>query len=281
MRLFTVSSSTTFAVLNLTLADGMARGTDGGPGINGGPGQGGAIYCTNGTIDASNCVFIRNTAQGGDGGATNGFPSGNGGVAQGGALYVANGFLNATNCIFAMNASLGGVPGAVATAPSSITIGGDAFAGAIFDPGTSMQLVGCQVLSNRAVGGPGRRFNVAGASSGGTAYGGAFYPVENLWLIRSTVSANSNVAGAIGSAFGGAFYVNGSLHVIESVLSSNTATGGRIASGSGSALPGRISFGGAIHERDRFGLGDKPAVSADFPVGRARIPDACGFGNPR
>src|SRR5262245_1757135 len=73
VRLFTVSSNTTFALLTVALVDGLAKGTngiDGNAGTPGGPGEGGAIYCDGGTVMATDCSFLRCKSQGGQGGTS-------------------------------------------------------------------------------------------------------------------------------------------------------------------------------------------------------------------
>src|SRR6266550_2709809 len=93
IRLFKVESNVTFVLKSLTLADGLARGTNGGPAIDGGPGEGGAIYNNGGTVTALNCAFLRNTAQGGEGGTGPVFSqrNGSGGAGSGGAIYINGG----------------------------------------------------------------------------------------------------------------------------------------------------------------------------------------------
>ena len=68
IRLFEVQSNVSFFLVNLTLADGLAFGTNGGTSMDGGPGEGGAIYNDGGTVSALTCGFLRNSAQGGQGG---------------------------------------------------------------------------------------------------------------------------------------------------------------------------------------------------------------------
>src|SRR6266567_4196057 len=166
IRLFMVESNVTFVLKSLTLADGLARGTNGGPAIDGGPGEGGGIYNNGGTVSALNCGFLRNSAEGGEGGTGPNFSprNGSGGASSGGAIYNNGGFLNATNCTFVLNYSLGGT-GAIATggAYSVSSIGGDAKGGAIHNQEGGIQLVACLVSSNQALAGPGRRFSVLDA----------------------------------------------------------------------------------------------------------------------
>jgi hypothetical protein len=249
VRLFQIEPNVSFTLISLTLADGLARGTNGGPAIDGGPGEGGAIY-SSGNLSALNCAFLSNIAQGGEGGTgTNASPrNGNGGPALGGAVYVNGGFLTATNCTFALNSSLGGT-GAVANlgSLSVISTGGDANGGALHNQGGDVRLVDCLFSGNQALAGPGRRFSVLEASFGGTAHGGAICNnTGELRVVHCTLSGNSSTAGKARAASGGAIHQDGAnLYVIESLLDSNRATGGGgFQGGAGSPIAGGTGYGG-------------------------------------
>jgi hypothetical protein len=84
-RLFFVDASNQVVQINnLTLANGMARGGNGGERAGGGAGMGGAIFANAGHLITSNIVFSGNAAVGGDGGAGSGANSGGGGGGAGG-----------------------------------------------------------------------------------------------------------------------------------------------------------------------------------------------------
>src|SRR6185503_247306 len=68
VRLLDVSPSATLGLVNLTLVDGRATGTQGVGSSSGGPGQGGAVRVQGGTLWASNCHFLGNKGVGGRGG---------------------------------------------------------------------------------------------------------------------------------------------------------------------------------------------------------------------
>ena len=71
-RVFTVTSPINFTLINLTIANGLAVGTNGAPGVVGEIGRGGAIYAPGATLGLSNCQFLANIARGGVGGPTTG-----------------------------------------------------------------------------------------------------------------------------------------------------------------------------------------------------------------
>ena len=95
----------------------------GGQGGRAGYARGGAIFSNGGEVRLTNCVFLANTAKGGDGGPGGGGSSGlnggdggdggGGGSANGGALCSAAGALiQLVNCAFSGNGAGGGIGGA-------------------------------------------------------------------------------------------------------------------------------------------------------------------------
>jgi len=245
VRLFQVHSNVSCALMSLTLADGLARGTNGGPATDGGPGEGGAIQ-SSGNLSALNCAFLRNTAQGGEGGSgTHISPNGNGGPALGGAVLVNGGALNATNCTFEANYSLGGT-GSVPSLYFERSIGGDAQGGAIYNQGGVIHLVNCLVSGNQALGGPGI-YQTAFPFTGGKAYGGAICSrAGEVWVVHCTVSSNSVTAGSASAAYGGAVHHDGgNLSILESLLESSKATGGAGVE-RGGPIPAGAAYGGAV-----------------------------------
>jgi hypothetical protein len=105
--------------------------------------------------------------------------------------------------------------------------GGDGLGGAIFNLGT-LEIEGCALYNNQAIGG------IAGSGGfRGAGRGGAIYSYEgNVFVRNSTLSGNSAVAGsgpANGSgSFGGALYsLNGELTIDNSTITLSTATSGK------------------------------------------------------
>lgn len=119
-RIFFVSTTTSTDAVNfnnLTLANGYAKGGDGGIAAGGGMGAGGAIFVNTGAVSISAVAFTGNAAQGGKGGNGNPKPSGlsaapasggggglggnggngNGGGGGGGGGYLGNGGSSTAN----------------------------------------------------------------------------------------------------------------------------------------------------------------------------------------
>jgi len=250
-RVFDVQPGVTLLLVDLTSVDGLARGTNGGIGMNGGPEEGGAVY-NRGTVTALNCIFSRNSAQGGEGGTGNLFlDNGNGGVSSGGVIHVEVGFLHATNCTFEANYALGGT-GAVAVlgSLSVVSIGGDAKGGAIHNQGGEIHLVDCLVSGNQALARPGRRYSMLEASFGVTAYEGAICNnTGELRVDHCTVFTNSGKAGKAKNASRAAIYQNGgSLRIVETLMDSNKAIGGAgFQGGAGTRISGGSAHGGGLY----------------------------------
>lgn len=82
------------------------------PSSPGGRGYGGALYVAGGTASITDCSFLGNTAQGGDGGNKYGKASGSdGGAGSGGAVFVASGEASLHNTTITANNAIGGLAG--------------------------------------------------------------------------------------------------------------------------------------------------------------------------
>lgn len=205
VRIFDVLGGATLHLINLTLANGLAMGTNGPPGQGGGRGQGGAIRISSATLTALNCKFFSNRALGGTGGQGNplGPPMGYGGVGEGGAIFLAPGQVRLTNCIFGSNIAAGGKGGTNTNEmpgfPTAAAPGGPAYGGAICAGNSQISLVGCEFGTNRANAGAfGNGLPFPDAIPG--TWGGACY------VASGTVSAQNcawiaNVARLAGGAF--------------------------------------------------------------------------------
>ncbi|MCU0527047.1 MAG: hypothetical protein MUF72_19750 [Elainella sp. Prado103] len=105
---------------NLTIADGIARGTTGTTGGNGAAGQGGGLLINGGNVTLINMTFRNNQAIGGNGGNNPAGVGGNGGDGQGGAIYVrGNSTLRINNTSFEQNKAVAGNRGTGATPGAS------------------------------------------------------------------------------------------------------------------------------------------------------------------
>lgn len=272
-RLFTVAPGIKLVLQNLTLADGLALGTNGGAGIDGGPGQGGAIYSYAGTVSALNCSFLRNRAVGGAGGTggTTGPYNGSGGLGTGGAVFGIYGYLNFTNCSFIWNSSLGGTGAVAQSVRSVLSGGGDAQGGAITTIGGTLALANCSMSGNQAQGGPGRKYSLIGAYQGGAGYGGALYSsTGEVWLVHSKVVTNATVAATLAPSFGGAVYqTGGNVRLAESWLQSNTSLGGAGLPGYGGGIgaPSGPSMGGSIYTATGFTWVTNSTISGNLALG--------------
>ena len=187
-RLFCINAGKTLTLINLTLQDGLAAGTNGVLSTAGGDGAGGAILNQGGTLNAINCSFLSNTAQGGQGGA-NAVAGGN---AFGGAVVNQGGWVGLTNSVFGNNIAAGGQGGEGGEGEGGM--GGSSFGGAVYSDGGVVVADNCIFQTNSSA-----------AGGGGDGY---------FW-------------GLAGDGSGGAiFNTNSALKLIRTVLSSNTCTGG-------------------------------------------------------
>ena len=185
VQVFKVLSNVTFTLLNVTIARGRCT-------------NGGAIYNA-GSVNASNCAFVGNVAQG----QTNA-------PASGGALF-NQGWLNLAGCVFTANLAFGVAGSACVTPPAGPpndpVPGQGALGGAIASSGTLIVDL-CTFVQNAAdagdgglgcdglVGQPGHP-----GGAGGAAYGGAISSSGALSVSRSTFVGNG-VYGGIGGQGG-------------------------------------------------------------------------------
>jgi len=243
--------------------DRSDAGGDGEHGEDGGPALGGAIFNL-GELFLSRCLFLTNSATGGDGGAGgdggdgdtrggDGANGGKGGSGYGGAIYNV-GAVSVANCTFDGNAATGGGGGEGGVHGEGFFNGfsggggpGATGAGAgLYCAGQSF--VANSTFSNNSVHGgdsttAGQANNGDGIDgrSGGEGLGGGICNLGSNTTINCTFFANSVTGGAGGnggdgglagdggnggSAWGGGFYNAGTAVVDFSTFSSGSATGG-------------------------------------------------------
>ncbi len=236
-RIFNVASNINLTLLNLTVSGGTNAGASGltgttgasnlNVGSNGGAGGagatalGGAIY-NQGFSSAVNCVFLNNTAIGGNGGngggggggafqAGNGGNGGDGGHGYGGAIYNL-GTLLLSNCAFSGNTAIGGNGGAAGTnGAGGFSIAGTGGSGAeaagagLYNLGVAT-IVNCTFSDNFSQGGGsqaalGLANNGDGADGrpGAPAEGGAIFNLGTNTIINSTFYFNLAGGGSGGS----------------------------------------------------------------------------------
>jgi hypothetical protein len=214
VRVFYVGTNNTLGLVNLTLANGLST--------NGG----GAICVQTGTVCATNCTFMGNTAMPG----TN-FASQLLNDAQGGAIRNEGGYVNLQNCLFTSNSAVPVLIG--------IFSYGNGAGGAIFNTG-SLIMDSCQFVQNWAAGGD----PAPGNPDTGWACGGAIYNEGNAVIGRSSFISNSAAGGRGlpgsdghgvtppgpggdgGDAYGSAIYSGGTLLLVNCTVAVNTAIAG-------------------------------------------------------
>ena len=255
VRIFSVTNGAKLTLINLTIADGRQRGTNGVSGSwDGESVSGAAINNAGGTISLFSCVLTNNSAIGGDGVGDLGTTVGRGGAARGGAVFNSGGTFQASNCLFRANSVFGGTGGLPqGLHPSSGGDGGEALGGAIFTQTASMKLFATSFLFNSATGGlaggnPSRSigYGTCGSGNGGAlcASTGSIIVADCNFNDNAAIGASLSWHGtATGSGLGGAVRIaSGSLVVSSTTFSNNLAWGGyRYRSGT----PGE-GHGGAI-----------------------------------
>jgi hypothetical protein len=213
------------------------------------------------TMTIANCLFTGNSTVGG--------PNADGvntfGQANGGAIYTGEGLTNhvtviltLSNSILAGNQAIGGSVGSTLAYPrADAALGG----GILNLRGGTLNIAGCTITGNQAMGG------ATAHGNGGVAFGGG---IENgaatLNLTNSTVSTNlaqggAGDHGAVGGIASGGGIDNdrGSLAVLtNSTFSLNESLGGT----GGAGANGGAAVGGGISNADfLFAFGNPDASS--------------------
>lgn len=252
VRVFTVDPNAKLTLKQVFIADGLALGTNGTPGVDGGPGRGGAVYLNGGTLVGEACLFINNVAQGGNG-AYISFPfprNGAGGVGQGGSIFSQGGQVTLTNCTFVGNSAKGGMAGVspLYTDPNSFNYGGTSSGGAICSTQAQVTLVNCLVRGNISWAGRGRRSLTIRES--GSAFGGAVQvDGGSLTLLQSVFNGNCSLVDYGNSvAQGGAvLQTSGTLEINQCYFHGNRIMGGvGLVYSVSWGWPGGNGLGGAI-----------------------------------
>ena len=224
-RLFRINAGKTLTLINLTLRDGLAAGTSGVLTSAGGDGAGGAILNQGGTLNAINCSFLSNTAQGGQGNTQINQNVPGAGNAFGGAVVNQGGWVGLTNSVFGNNIAAGGQGGEGGQGEGGM--GGSSFGGAVYSDGGVVVADNCIFQTNSSAsggGGDGYFWGLAGDGSGGAI----FNTNSALKLIRTVLSNNTCTGGwGGGRANGGAVYHDtGTFEAVDSLFQMNSANGG-------------------------------------------------------
>ena len=274
-RVFQIEAGGSLLLLGLTIRDGLAQGTDGGIGQDGGSAEGGAIsVASTGTLTASDCRLLNNMAVGGKGGE-----GGRGGSALGGAVSSQGGALVLTNCLFSGNRS-GSQGGAIAMTNGAFQANHCAFTnntsltgGALALGSASGSVSNCLFVGNSAGGGGGAihhlasltvsasRFVRNSTSGRPVAQGGAIFSSGDLNIAQSQFMENhahgdsgyvmGSSAYAAGHGEGGALsLLSGVANITDSTFDGNTAAGGVGCCLFPSAAPGNAR-GGAVYTQNQ------------------------------
>ncbi|MDY6939977.1 MAG: DUF4347 domain-containing protein [Cyanobacteriota bacterium] len=268
-QIFQISNGT-LNLVNVTLADGLAKGGNGTNGGGGGLGAGGAIYMNGGTLTANNVTFFGNSAQGGDALGT----AGRGGnEKRSGASGGASGGLN-------------GEPGVAGGAGASLErTGGTGGSGAFGQGGGGAGGGGGgkdkTFGSDR--GGNGGRGGLGGWGAGGGGGGGGggdddrassddegrggsgggageFGGAGGRGASGRSKNGGSGGTGGGGAGVGGAIFVrDGNVALIDSNFSGNTVVGGTGANNGRGVSADIYNFGGTVGQLnsdigDSFGV---------------------------
>ncbi len=249
VRLFWVNSNVNLTLVNLKLADGYALGTKGAYGLMGALGRGGAILNNGGILQASDCTFLHNRAEGGQGGDGRSAIGdvvlpGMGGRGQGGAICNLSGQVFLTNSVLNGNQVDGGRGGFSDGGYSGN--GGDGMGGAVYSSGGFLALSGCLLTTNAMLPGP-PGYTTFKSGINGSSAGGAVY-LEGTDGLILTSRFEQNVGGGGGrggSTLGGAvFQTGGRLELSGSLFASNRVSGGAAYQISGAPGLGGAGIGG-------------------------------------
>ena len=263
LRLFYVAGGATLRVRNITLANGVAQGFDGGHSYRGGTGGGGAglggAIFNEGTLEITQATISSNQAIGGTGGpqttipdtfprggsggggtAGNGSaPTGGGGIDTGGAGGAGGGGAGGnggdSTCAAGANGTFGGGGGGgggIANNPATLCVGGTGGFGGGGGGGGSRS-TGVEF----GAGGPGG----FGGGAGGNGTGGG--------SISQPGGGGGGGAGAGGAVFNHA----GTVTITNSTFSGNSAAGGaggRLGANDGGDGASGQGLGGGVFNRN-------------------------------
>jgi hypothetical protein len=274
MRLFYVAPGGSLTLSNVTLANGLSQGGDGGSGYQrggsggGGAGIGGAIFNW-GTLDLENSTLTGNQALGGagGGGATGGGEGsggGGGGMGGDGAIGGASsiggtgglptGGVGGAGTGTGLDGGIGGGGGGGGSGSAGNGSGGGGYGGFGGGGGGGGAY---DTLGNRgAAGGPGGTggFGGGGGGPGGGTPGGTIGPPGYGGGASGATgddSGNLGSAGGGGAGLGGAvFSVYGVVTVTNCTISGNAALGGAGGTMVGSVGSNGMGLGGGIFNVD-------------------------------
>ncbi|MBK8001370.1 MAG: hypothetical protein IPK15_22360 [Verrucomicrobia bacterium] len=218
------------------------------------------------------CVFVGNTAAGGDSSQSLGIgnPGGSGGTARGGAIAVSSNRATIVGCRLIRNRTTGGIANGFKYANPA----GSAFGGAVYS-GSGLFIVDCDIEENSATGGESR----VQSGSGGAAFGGGLACVAGTNSVTDCRLFGNLATGAQdwGPARGGGLYNATTTTVSRSSFLTNSAVGGR-AGRTGSSTKAPDGIGGGIFNQRNLVL-QQSTVAYNRAQGGNGI-DGCGGCSP-
>ena len=275
VRVFTVNAGVTFNLQNLTVANGLANGT-----------QGGGIH-NSGSLNATNVTFSGNTATTEGGGVynagtvnvTNSAFTSNASPNNGGGISNA-GTLNVTNTVFSGNgAGFGGGgiygAGALTVANSAFSNNSATFGAGIANAGGTLNVTNTTFSNNAALNGGGGihndgTLNVTNSTFSGNSIsestgdgGGIFNSAGPVTVTNSTFSGNA--AGANGGDAGG---IRGPATLRNTIVANSIA--GANCTGVITDGGGNLQFGGAVAN----------SCGAAIPTGDPKLRTLANNGGP-
>jgi hypothetical protein len=286
VRIFEVGYGYSLHLINLTVSQGRAQGTNGAASQPGGRGGGGAISFLNlGTVRAKDCRFLSNQAvggRGGDGDLSTG-PPGAGGAAFGGAIS-GSAAVYLTNCVFRGNAATGGAGGSMSIGgPPIFGAAGTSFGGAVSMTAGLVVAQNCEFGTNTAISGGALHLSAAPATvtncvftaNVGRGRGGAiFHELMALTVTNSRFASNWTTGRP---AQGGAiFKASGALTLERCEFTANSAVGDAGVVILSQVMHGGNADGGALF----IAAGDAAIDDCTFASNAARAGDGCCPGPP-
>jgi hypothetical protein len=282
-RVFQVNSNVTLALVHVTLRNGWPGGQGSFSTTNGGPTYGGAVLNLGGKVNATDCRFFDNFAQGrvvAAGGSTFFYGGYGGAIANlAGTLNITNSSFGGEFGPFGSDVAIGaGCPppgGAVPTGDCGVgQAAGDGCGGAIYNAGGTVTLVGVRLLSNAAGGG----MNSNGTP--GSAYGGAVYSTNGLLTLQDcTVTGNYTYGLLPGTGSPGNVASGGGIYLVGGEASvSSTAFQDNFCSGQGCLGDARQGKGGAVFNGGQLYVTDCIFSNNGVKGGSAPGPDKGAYG---